>query len=182
MVQLGKLLPPPPLRTVDRFSALQQMLRSATQTLCLVLACLIGPTSYHKSLPALICALCIMVNSKEGWTVYLLNIVMVTIETNHGLTYSMAIAMEVTAWQSVDAICHCCLTPGSCHWTQISSGYSDGGYQQCVSSWKSWLECFHHSMPSPYDLQRVLDQPVCSMLWIGLTHSSCIVHMCMLYS
>jgi len=30
---------------------------------------------------------------------------------------------------SVDAICHCCLTHGSCHWTQILSfGYSDGGY------------------------------------------------------
>jgi len=31
------------------------------------------------------------------------------------------------------AICRCCLfcclTHGSCHWTQISSGYSDGGYQ-----------------------------------------------------
>ena len=36
------------------------------------------------------------------------------------------------------------------------------------------------SVPSPYDLQRVLDQPVC-MLWLGLTHSSYVVHVCKLY-
>ena len=39
---------------------------------------------------------------------------------------------------------------------------------------KRRLQYYHLSMPSPYDLQRVLDQPVCSMLCIlklGLTHS-----------
>jgi len=41
---------------------------------------------------------------------------------------------------------------------------------------KKWLECFHLSMPSPHDLQCVLGQPVCSMLYLGLTHRSCVVH------
>jgi len=50
-------------------------------------------------------------------------------ETTHGLTYSVARAIEVTTWQSVDAICLCVLTHGSCHWTQISSGYSNGGFR-----------------------------------------------------
>ena len=40
--------------------------------------------------------------------------------------YSVARAIEVTSWQSVNAICHCCLTHSSCHWTP---GYGDGGYQ-----------------------------------------------------
>ena len=70
---------------------------------------------------------------KEGCTAYLINIAMVTtMETTHGLTVSVARAIEVAAWQSIDAICHCCLTHGSCHWTQISSDYSDGGYRQCM--------------------------------------------------
>jgi len=49
-------------------------------------------------------------------------------ETTHGLIYTMARAIEVTAWEFVDAVCHCFQTHGSYHWTQISSGYSDGGY------------------------------------------------------
>ena len=35
-------------------------------------------------------------------------------ETTHGLTYSMARAIDITAWQSVDAIFLCCLTHGAC--------------------------------------------------------------------
>jgi len=31
-------------------------------------------------------------------------------ETTNGLTYSVARAMEVAAWQSVNAVCLCCLT------------------------------------------------------------------------
>jgi len=50
-------------------------------------------------------------------------------ETTHGLTYSVARAIEVTTWQSVDAICHCCLTHGFCDWNQISFAYSNGGYR-----------------------------------------------------
>jgi len=49
-------------------------------------------------------------------------------EITHGLAYSVSRAIEITAWQSVSAVCLYCLTHGSYHWTQISSGYSDGGY------------------------------------------------------
>jgi len=49
-------------------------------------------------------------------------------ETTHGLTYSVARAIEV-AWQSLNAVCHCCLTHGFCHWTRVSFAYSNGGYQ-----------------------------------------------------
>jgi len=35
-------------------------------------------------------------------------------ETTHGLTYSVATATEVTAWQSIDAVYLCCLTHGAC--------------------------------------------------------------------
>jgi len=37
-------------------------------------------------------------------------------------------------------------------------------------------------MPSPHDLQRVRDQPVCSMLWLGLTHSSRVVYVYFLHN
>ena len=35
-------------------------------------------------------------------------------ETTHGLTYSLAKAIEVIIWQSLDAICLRWLTHGSC--------------------------------------------------------------------
>ena len=50
-------------------------------------------------------------------------------ETTHGPTYSESRAIEETTWQSVDEVHHWCLTHGSCHWTQMSSGYNDGGYR-----------------------------------------------------
>ena len=50
-------------------------------------------------------------------------------EPTHRLTYSVATVVEVTVRQSVDAICHCCLIHGSCHWNQIPFGYNDGGYR-----------------------------------------------------
>jgi len=62
--------------------------------------------------------------------------------------------------------------------SDLSGSDRNGGYQQRMSTWKSWLQCFHYSIPSPYDLQHVLDQPVCSMLWLGLTRSSCVVRVC----
>jgi len=74
-----------------------------------------------------------------------------TTETTYGLTYSVARAIGVTAWQSITAVCHCCLTHGYCHWIQDLFWLQEGGYQQRM--W-TWLECFHHSMPSPYDLQE----------------------------
>ena len=36
------------------------------------------------------------------------------IETTYGLTYSVARVIEVTAWQSVDAVSLCYLTHSSC--------------------------------------------------------------------
>ena len=54
----------------------------------------------------------------EPWTVYLLD--GDNNDRDHSWTYSVARAIKVTAWQSVDAFCHCCLTNGSCYWTQIS--------------------------------------------------------------
>ena len=35
-------------------------------------------------------------------------------ETTHGLTNSVARAIDITAWQSIDAVCLCCLTHGAC--------------------------------------------------------------------
>jgi len=35
-------------------------------------------------------------------------------KTTHGLIYWMARAIDITAWQSVDAICLCCLTHSAC--------------------------------------------------------------------
>ena len=34
-------------------------------------------------------------------------------ETTHGLTYSVARVIDITAWQSVNAVCVCCLTHGA---------------------------------------------------------------------
>jgi len=34
-------------------------------------------------------------------------------ETTHGLTYSVARAIDITVWQSVDAVHLCCLTRGA---------------------------------------------------------------------
>ena len=73
----------------------------------------------------------------------------------------MARAIEVTAWQSVDAVCLCCLTTDP------------------VTGLKSLLAIpIHLSMLSPHDLQRVQNRSVYSMLYIfelGLTHSP-VVH------
>ena len=49
------------------------------------------------------------------------SIVTVMSENTHELTYSVARVIEVTAWQSVDAVYHCCLTHGSCHWPGLRS-------------------------------------------------------------
>ena len=99
-------------------------------------------------------------------------------ETTHGLTYSVVRAIEVTAWQSVDTICHCCLTVP----VLKSLDYNLFWLQQ----WR-----FHLSMPSSHDMWHVLDQPMCSMLyntaellhWAinSLTHRSCVVHVFVLF-
>jgi len=50
-------------------------------------------------------------------------------ETSHGLTYSVTRAIGATTCPSVNAICHCFLTLGSCVEVTgpISSADSDGG-------------------------------------------------------
>ena len=136
-----------------------------------LLACWLGLTTYHKSLPALILHILhhaliqkgLGDDRREPWTVYLLD-GKTTMETTHGLTYSVARATEVTTWQSVAAVCHCCLTHGSCHWTQSLLVTANGGYLQCTSI--KLARVLYLSMPSLYDLQCVLDQPVCSTLWL----------------
>jgi len=35
-------------------------------------------------------------------------------ETIHGPTYSVSRVIQVTAWKSVDPVCHCCLTHSFC--------------------------------------------------------------------
>ena len=72
-----------------------------------LLACLPGPTSYHKSLPALILHILryskrAQVNSEQSTSS------MVTTRTEmeiiRGLTYSVPRAIEVTAWKSDNAV------------------------------------------------------------------------------
>ena len=97
-------------------------------------------------------------------------------ETTHWPTYSVARVIGV-AICTVYAICHCCLTHGSRHcmdWDLLATAMG----ATSSTRQKRWL---HLSMLSPHDLQRVLDQPVCSMLyvlWLDLTHSSYVVHVC----
>ena len=62
-------------------------------------------------------------------------------ETTHGLSYLVARVIEVTAWQSVNAICLCCLTNGSC--------FEVIGLQFLLTCERRWLECCDMSMPSP---------------------------------
>ena len=103
---------------------------------CMFAWILFVPTTYHKSLPALILDILhhALIQKKLEKRVEDVNLEQSTslmattrTETTHGLTYLVSRVTEVTAWQSVDAVCLCCLTHSSCHWTQISSGYSNGG-------------------------------------------------------
>ena len=86
-----------------------------------MLACLLGLTTYCKSLPALILRVLHHALSQNGSRIAVnreqFPSLMVTTrtETTCGLMYSVSKAIEVTAWQSDDAVCLCCLTHGSCH-------------------------------------------------------------------
>ena len=101
-----------------------------------LLACLLGPTTYRKSLLALIlhiwCHALIQKGSRIAVEVVnheqsIFSMATTRMETIRGLTSSVSRVTEVTAWQSVDAVCLCFLTHGSCHWTQISYDYSQMG-------------------------------------------------------
>ena len=99
-------------------------------------------------------------------------------ETTHG-PYSVTRVIDVTTWQSVDAVCLCCLTHGACvELTGLQPLLSTASRRLPVAHVKedgqSAVICPYHL----HDLQRVLDQPVCSMhVQPGLTHSS-YVRMC----
>jgi len=107
-------------------------------------------------------------------------------ETTHGLTYSVAKAIEVNHM----AICQCCLSllPGSqflcwSHWSPNSSDYSTVEATSTMCK-RRWLECCHLSMPSPCPAAcAAWDQPVCSMLiyysqaWLTVPVCMC-VHFC----
>ena len=92
-----------------------------TRVCVCLFACLDRPlTISHFRL--LLCMFCVMRYFKKGsclivlktWTMNSLPWSMVTTrtETTRGLAYSVCRAIEVTAWQSVDAVCLCCLTHG----------------------------------------------------------------------
>ena len=77
---------------------------------------------------------------------------------NHSRTYlSSARAIDITAWQSVNTICPCCLIHGVCvsHWTPPSFHNSGIEMARVLSS--------DHAI-SMTSVQRVLDQPVSSKL------------------
>jgi len=63
-------------------------------------------------------------------------------ENAHGLTYPVTRAIDITAWQSVNTVCLCCLTHGVCasYWTMPDS---------TLFSQQRDGECYHLSMPSP---------------------------------
>ena len=94
-------------------------------------------------------------------------------ENTHGLTYPVARAIDITAWQSVDTICLCCPTHGVCvsHWTPPSPHNSAMEMARVLSS--------VHAI-SMTSVQRVLDQPVCSMLvyysqaWLTVPVYACV--------
>ena len=78
-------------------------------------------------------------------------------ENTHGPTYPVARAIDITAWQSVDTVCLCCLTHCVCvcHWIPPSSHNSAMEVARVLSS--------VHAI-SMTSVQHVLDQPVSSML------------------
>jgi len=78
-------------------------------------------------------------------------------ENTHGLTYPVARAIDITAWQSVDTICLRCLTHGVCvsYWTPPSSRNSAMEMARVLSS--------VHAI-SMTSVHRVPEQPVCSTL------------------
>ena len=107
-----------------------------------------GPSTYRKSLPALILrvlrhALIQNHSRVEDMNHGQSNSSMATkrTENTHGLTYPVARAIDITAWQSVDTVYLCCLTHGVClsHWTPISSH----------NSAMDMARVYHLSMPSP---------------------------------
>ena len=108
-----------------------------------LLACLLGATTYRKSL--LVLTLYIVHHAfiqkqleiedlNRGWSSS--SMVTARIESTHGLTCSVARVIEVTARHCADAVCLCCLTHGS--YVEVTGLHK-----------RRWLECCCLSMPSP---------------------------------
>jgi len=83
-------------------------------------------------------------------------------DTTHGLTYSVAREIDVTAWQSVNAVCLSCLTHAAC--VKVT------GLQPLLTTVQWRLPVVHvkgdgqSAVICPchlHDLQRLLYQPVC---------------------
>ena len=80
-----------------------------------------GPTTYCKSLPALILHVLRQalihkeLEDRSRRREPTSSMTTTRIETTRGLTYSVSRVTEVhvTTWQSVDVVCLCCLTHGS---------------------------------------------------------------------
>ena len=103
---------------------------NSTWTSSVSLSIMDGPSTYRKSLPALILrVLRHALIQKPLWELKhqhgQSSSLMATTktETTRWLTYSVARVIDIIAWQSVDTICLCCLTHGVCvsHWTPTSS-------------------------------------------------------------
>ena len=93
----------------------------STWTSFVSLSVMDGPSTYRKSLPALIFVRFASCVNSHGQSSSLM--ATTETETTRWLTYSVARVIDITAWQSVDTICLCCLTHGVCvsHWTTTSS-------------------------------------------------------------
>lgn len=77
------------------------------------------------------------------------SIVTTTMETTHRLTYSVARVIEVSAWQSVNAICLCCVAHSSCIEVKgLQSLLTRAMGATGSACQKRWLECNHLPMLS----------------------------------
>ena len=87
---------------------------------CMFVWILLGPTLTVSHFRFLFCAYASCINSKwlesedlnHGQSTSLT--ATTRMETTHRLTYSVARVIKLTAWQSVNAVCLCCLTHCSC--------------------------------------------------------------------
>jgi len=130
-------------------------------------ACLLGPTTYCKSLPgSYFACFASCINSKRARGYVSVNREQSTssmaMTTTRGLAYSVSRVMEVSAWQSVNAICFvACMTHGSCHWTvrSLLATAMEATGSTCplisvyaISTWPAvWAgpACVHHALARP---------------------------------
>ena len=94
-------------------------------------------------------------------------------ENTHGPTYPVATAIDITAWQSVDTVCLCCLT----HGVYVSHCTPPSSHNRAIEMARVLSSVHAISMTS---VQRVLDQPVSSVLvyysqaWLTVPVYACV--------